>query len=45
MANILQEYTVGESFNTYTKTELSTAEWNWSKRTLVGFIDKDGNTI
>lgn len=44
MANILQEYTVGESFNTYTQTELSTADWNWDHRTLVGLIDKDGNT-
>jgi hypothetical protein len=44
MANILQEYTVGESFNTYTKTELSTSDWNWEYRTLVGLIDKDGNT-
>ena len=42
MANIQQEYTVGESFNTYTKTELSTDEWKWNNRTLVGLIDKDG---
>lgn len=43
MANILQEYTVGESFNTYTKNKLSTSDWTWNYRTLVGLIDKDGN--
>lgn len=47
MANVQQNYNVGESFNTLTQDQLSALDssWKWDHRTLSGFKTVDGAFI
>lgn len=44
---VQQEYIIGEQFQLSNQAQLSVEDtvWNWERRTLSGFIDKDGNFI
>ena len=47
MANVQQNYNVGESFNTLTQDQLSALDssWKWDHRTLSGFKTANGDFI
>ena len=45
MANIQQKYQIGVPFETYTTAQLSTNDWKWTYRTLVGFRKENGEVI
>lgn len=48
MANIQQEYQIGEPFNLSTAVELAAKDnvnWTWTYRTLTGFMREDGTII
>lgn len=47
MANIQQNYNIGESFNIFTQDQLLALDssWKWDNRTLSGFKTSDGDFI